>query len=378
MMDLSHIFDSIEKLAYDILIWILLIPKTLVKILTEPGWVRQYVSKELGEQGEERFDDYLSPVMLLLIVSLLPYLFLLITPFPGLTVDSSIMNDGTYGEVEMGTEAAFWAIPDFIADTQDYTYTWQAEGATLVSGSNDFKVYKWNESGYHMVTVTASNNMEESFTSMFEVYVLPEGQSLAAGSAGNTDFSATSQSNSGMLKQLEGEGMIAPALLFLSLPMLFAIATEAFRGYPLTRSSLMRSFYVQCYYFSPFIFSVWILFLGVIYFVTTAEWFTILLVLVTPLAALAWLLWNEITAIHSERKPKSKWVSVAIVLACTMVIAVLVGIAFVFLSNPELFRQFLKWLFMLGLAGLVASRFLTRRNRRQVEAASSTIEQPGD
>ena len=51
--------------------------------------------------------------------------------------------------------------------------------------------------------------------------------------------------------------MIVPALIFLSLPMLFAIATEAFRGYPLMRSTLMRSFYIQCYYFSPFILVMW-------------------------------------------------------------------------------------------------------------------------
>lgn len=52
MIDLSKIFDSIEKLAYDILIWILLVPKTLVKILVEPSWVPGYVTKELNEKTE--------------------------------------------------------------------------------------------------------------------------------------------------------------------------------------------------------------------------------------------------------------------------------------------------------------------------------------
>ena len=366
MVDLSRIFESIEKLAYDILIWILLIPKTLVKILMEPRWVPGYVKKELGEQGDERFDDYLSPVMLLLIVSLLPYLFVLLTPFPSLMVYSSIMNDETYGEVEIGSEAAFWAVPDFIADTGNYTYTWKAEGATPVDGAEDFKIYKWSESDSYLVTVTASNEMQESFESNFEVYVLPEGETSAAGI---TDFSATGGNKPGVLQQLEGEGMIVPALIALSLPMLFALATEAFRGYALTRSSLMRSFYVQCYYFSPFILSAWILYLGLFYFVTTVEFFAMLAVITTPVAALVWLLWNEIIVIQSERQPKWKWVSVAIVLACSFIVVVLISIVVLFLLYPEIFREFLQWLFGLALAGLVLRRFTERRRQKKVEIA---------
>lgn len=73
MVNLIDILESIEQFAYKVLIWILVAPKTLAKIIMEPGWVPTYISKELREKEQNRFDEYFSPVFLILLASVLEF-----------------------------------------------------------------------------------------------------------------------------------------------------------------------------------------------------------------------------------------------------------------------------------------------------------------
>src|SRR5271169_3779062 len=82
MIDLTKIIEGIEDLAYNLLIWILLIPKTLAKIVFHPAWAPGYVSEKLKEDAGGKFDDYLSPVLLILLCSLIPFVYSYITPVP--------------------------------------------------------------------------------------------------------------------------------------------------------------------------------------------------------------------------------------------------------------------------------------------------------
>src|SRR6266508_5543727 len=92
MSNLMDFLGQIEKLAYSLAVWIILIPKTIFKIILEPTWVRGYIAKEFAESAEVektgksgdkvRFDDYVSPVILLLLCSLVPYVgYQLLPPF---------------------------------------------------------------------------------------------------------------------------------------------------------------------------------------------------------------------------------------------------------------------------------------------------------
>lgn len=209
------------------------------------------------------FDDFLSPVILILIASLLTYLYQLVTPYPDVSIDSGAKVDQDYGEIQIGAPADFWVTPDFITDTGNYSYKWDTEGGEVYYSDNDYIGVYWDDSGYHDVTVTVTNDKGEELWDWFGVYVAPEGDSPLSLSGGE-ERKPTSQGD--LLNTLQGTQKALPALIFLGLPMLFAFATEAFRGNPLMRSTLKRSFYIQCYYFSPVILVMWSLYLGFNFF----------------------------------------------------------------------------------------------------------------
>jgi len=81
-MDFGKLFQSIEDAVYEIMVWIMLLPKTLFRAMVRPRWAIQYVHEELSKKPEDRFDEFLSPVLLWLIVAVLP-----------LTI-STILKDG--------------------------------------------------------------------------------------------------------------------------------------------------------------------------------------------------------------------------------------------------------------------------------------------
>jgi len=56
-------------------LWVLLLPKTLAKVLHRPVWVLDYTTAEFAKPEADRFDDYLSPVSFWLLVAVGPYLW---------------------------------------------------------------------------------------------------------------------------------------------------------------------------------------------------------------------------------------------------------------------------------------------------------------
>ena len=75
MKSVFTVLQDLERLIYKILMWVILIPKTIVKIILQPGWVHEYIKVELNSADDESmpFDEYMSPV-LLLTVALIPAL----------------------------------------------------------------------------------------------------------------------------------------------------------------------------------------------------------------------------------------------------------------------------------------------------------------
>lgn len=86
MSNIADFLDEIERLAYKILLWVLLLPKTLLKIILEPKWVPKYVKEELSGDSSTAFDRYMSPVVLFLIVTLIPAILLSFVPATGMTL----------------------------------------------------------------------------------------------------------------------------------------------------------------------------------------------------------------------------------------------------------------------------------------------------
>lgn len=87
MKDFVDFLESAEELAYKILFWIILVPKTLWRIIVNPDWVPGYVNREIKRE-QSSFDEYISPIILLLFVALIPTLIVFILPQLGLTISS--------------------------------------------------------------------------------------------------------------------------------------------------------------------------------------------------------------------------------------------------------------------------------------------------
>ena len=85
---LVNVLEDFEKLAYKILMWVILVPKTVIKIVLDPGFVPGYVRGELkGEKGRQ-FDEYISPMLLYLGVTLLPAIAIYFIPAFGMKVET--------------------------------------------------------------------------------------------------------------------------------------------------------------------------------------------------------------------------------------------------------------------------------------------------
>lgn len=83
-MDFVRLIRSIDELIYEICLWVLQVPKTFLKIM-RPGWTITYTSQELKKQEKERFQEYVSPMLLWLIVVVIPTFILLKSFLAGLS-----------------------------------------------------------------------------------------------------------------------------------------------------------------------------------------------------------------------------------------------------------------------------------------------------
>ena len=75
-MDFIRIIRSLEEFIYELATRIILIPKTFCKILLLPRWVHDFVVKEFSKDENERFDHYLSPIIIWMIMVVVPYVFI--------------------------------------------------------------------------------------------------------------------------------------------------------------------------------------------------------------------------------------------------------------------------------------------------------------
>src|SRR5687768_6348795 len=293
MNSLVGFFESVEKLAYKILLWIILIPKTLLRIIINPTWVPDYIKGEL-KQDKSPFDEYISPIILMLVVALLPALIFSILPKLDVTISSPAEKETTKdGILEFDAQANFisasvrahdkytWYVEkidigkdgNFTYDENGdyyhkiYTETYEYELAES-NTSNDVFFYSFeNKPGSYYVNVEVQRfdidrldvPIEEYFSYVF-VYVPEKSEDLIQIS----QFDETSQDTrenkltpENFADQLTKESTILLALLLLTPPLLFALATKVLTREEISENSLKENFYIQCYYFSPSSLAIW-------------------------------------------------------------------------------------------------------------------------
>lgn len=363
MNNLTEIIESVEKFAYEVLIWILLIPKTLIKILLNPAWVPEYVAGELNDKTDDRFDSFISPVILILISTLVPVAYLTSVPYPGAIISGPV-------EAHVHQPARFVVDAAFVEKTQSYHYKWTADDQTMYlsdhGGLTDYVILTWDEPGAKQIHLQADNGNGETHESTFTVNILDENQPFTA-SIDDGFYVNNRGTGQDFMNSLQEPGGLFVTFLFLTMPMLFALAMDWLRRVPFSRRSFMHSFYIQCYYFSPVNLSFWSLLLGFAYFIDpNKEVLLLLLPAATVLILLVWLFINE-TRLVMREKNVSVIGGASFTGACYALIALLLYIYIKFAENPEIFRKILWSFYGIALAGFMAVgllRFLIRIFRK--------------
>ena len=73
------ILQALEDAIFEIMAWIMLLPKTLAQIIVAPARAIRYVNNEWEKKPEDRFDEFLSPIFFWIIVAVLPLTYTLLT-----------------------------------------------------------------------------------------------------------------------------------------------------------------------------------------------------------------------------------------------------------------------------------------------------------
>jgi len=76
-MDPLKILESIDELLYRAALWVLLLPRTLLRILSSPALITPYVTEELKKPPDQQFKELMSPVQFWALAAMVPHLMLL-------------------------------------------------------------------------------------------------------------------------------------------------------------------------------------------------------------------------------------------------------------------------------------------------------------
>jgi hypothetical protein len=71
-VDLKNIIQSLEEFVYEIALWPVLLPVTFFRFAFQPTKTSQYVNAELDKPADQRYAQYLSPILYWLLVSAVP------------------------------------------------------------------------------------------------------------------------------------------------------------------------------------------------------------------------------------------------------------------------------------------------------------------
>jgi hypothetical protein len=74
-MDFVKLIQSLQELVFEIVVWVLLLPKTFFRALLRPDLMVKYVNSEFQKEPEKQFDDFVPPVLFYLMLAVVPAAF---------------------------------------------------------------------------------------------------------------------------------------------------------------------------------------------------------------------------------------------------------------------------------------------------------------
>lgn len=399
MNDITGFLESLEKLAYRLLMWVILFPKTLLKIILDPTWVPEYVKGELQPEKKSPFNEYVSPVLFFVSIVLIPSLFLPYLPTQGVNLTSEVVRTrwcNIHAEVTFQSHSPdlrhefWWVISSFDEDTWQSNYVageshfrygvlplnyqdekiirqgaldesliWMEEPVRIVDDrlvTDQFSFYFGDlPPGSYTVEFRGAyfeKDSEEPIEAWYDSrgVMVPEDPQTPIEimddyySAGGSDETREALTWDTFLKSLQNNNTYLLALGFLSLPLIFALLGRGFHQENIGEDSLRASFYAQCYLFSP---------LGAAYWANTyADRF------ITPdvffsnpslygyewqliqfplLATGVWFFIVEVSTIARERNTR-KWKAFLILLLCLLVLLGVFVLLNLLSNSPYLWR----------------------------------------
>ncbi|HXF86516.1 MAG TPA: hypothetical protein VNK49_14140 [Anaerolineales bacterium] len=408
MKSIFTILQDIEKLIYKVLMWVILIPKTIVKITINPGWAPKYVRDEL-QHDESPFDEYMSPVILLLVVALIPALAFYFRPTFGASISSPAEENPTTDRFLTFTsqtdfrsafpEAGYvhiWTVEKINEDGSyieihreehfpggEINYLEQVDDDTV----KERFLYTFNDPGSYYVNVFAAKfdlkrddlPLVESHNAFLTVIVpLRTDEQIKIL---NTSVKASSSTSASGLDtfaaQVQKERTIFIALALMLPPLLFAFVSKVFMGEAIGENTLKENFYIQCYYFAPPSLAIWATYYA-IYFYTNDVYFysneysALLMLLLPPLLAGLWFFRTEVKIIAQERKT-THLKAALIVIACLAVLGYAASIVFSFSTYRDDIRLFAIRIYPLASAALILAFMVAWFRRRRAEGKFITV-----
>lgn len=334
MGSMVSFLEGLEKLAYRILLWVVLIPKTVFKIIFEPRFAPEYVKQQLEKNVETPFAVYMSPMLLFLIVILIPALSTYFIPVFGVNLvrpapDALILDRN----VDFKAEARFradaysnftefhWSIyecdspddcstgkyvyaeshsdwvGDRILNQEDFGTFLEVENPLLAQQSK-FKTLNRNTvsntfeyeftPGVYSLSVFGTNYTDEIVYDAFHIIVPEDPEERIQiysiydnyGSIPSRKISYTDPFYRFRVEQLKSWGerlkseeSILLGFVFLSFPLIFSLFILSFPGVnkQVVKNDLKEVFYTQCYYFVPVGLTFWAWFYSDRYFVNPTD-----------------------------------------------------------------------------------------------------------
>jgi hypothetical protein len=100
-MDTIKTVQSLGDLVYEFAAALILIPKTFVKLISNPRWTSEYLSSITKEKPKLRFEKYAHPIMFWITLGIVPHYFIIETLIQGYS-DSGFLK--VYNEISEFTK----------------------------------------------------------------------------------------------------------------------------------------------------------------------------------------------------------------------------------------------------------------------------------
>lgn len=91
-MDFLNATRAIEQFAYELMLWVLFYPLTIIKVVINPGRMMDYVAIESGKDEKDAFANAMRPALFLLVSLAIGALLVPFTPQEAAAISSSRMG----------------------------------------------------------------------------------------------------------------------------------------------------------------------------------------------------------------------------------------------------------------------------------------------